>query len=704
MAKYCIRCGALMHDADYRCYTCGMMYNQPKKKKYWLIPVIIGGVIVTLVLGFVIWALLGSDRDYAEAPPAEYVDDYDDDSNAANQTLVGSGSNDETWAIYWYLCGTDLESEGGFATANLAAVENIADFPENVTLVIEAGGTKEWQNSEFADGQITRCVWDASGRQVVEVLNDTNMSDAGTLRDFLNFANTNYDADHKMFLFWDHGGGSLDGAICDEMHEGDTLTIDEMYQGFADSCVLSESNPPFDMIGFDCCLMATLDVANVFSDIGKYLVASEELEPGCGWNYSEWIASLGEKPGITPEEIGRVICDSFLEQSEYEGVAEKVTLSLTDLSRVHNLIDAYDSMGLALMKMTTENETFYTQVARTAEKTKGFGNDDGEYVVPEMLDLGDFAKRMSDKCNEAGDVLAALNDCVLYRISGPMAGNPMGLSMYYSADADKLGDFMRLGAGSSFKYFYSLGLTGEIDEDGVQYLADNDLSADDVPQLATLDDYASEAIPVHYVDGENAYIDIGSEMADIVSEICYELFYYNEEEDYMISLGTDDELDFDWENGVFHEEFPGYWGMIEDIPVNMNLAYASDDYNEYIIPVVIDGRDANLSVYYDFSTEEWEIGEACYINSNGISSRDIVPMKPGMNVQVIGYMASISGDDDFEEYVMGEFVYSNSTAFKMFELPNGEYMMNFKLVDFAGNTKYSEYIDMRVYDDHISYL
>ena len=61
-------------------------------------------------------------------------------------------------------------------------------------------------------------------------------------------------------------------------------------------------NSPFNeqnklsFIGFDACLMATVDVADTFSDMGKYLVASEELEPGNGWYYSGWLRSLAENP------------------------------------------------------------------------------------------------------------------------------------------------------------------------------------------------------------------------------------------------------------------------------------------------------------------------------------------------------------------------------------------------------------------------
>lgn len=46
-----------------------------------------------------------------------------------------------TWAIYWYLCGSDLESNGGFATSDLMEMMEVA-LPENVRVVIQTGGAK----------------------------------------------------------------------------------------------------------------------------------------------------------------------------------------------------------------------------------------------------------------------------------------------------------------------------------------------------------------------------------------------------------------------------------------------------------------------------------------------------------------------------------------------------------------------------------
>ena len=49
------------------------------------------------------------------------------------------------WAIYWYLCGSDLESKHGAASADLDEMLKIK-LPENMKVVIETGGATKWKN------------------------------------------------------------------------------------------------------------------------------------------------------------------------------------------------------------------------------------------------------------------------------------------------------------------------------------------------------------------------------------------------------------------------------------------------------------------------------------------------------------------------------------------------------------------------------
>lgn len=67
----------------------------------------------------------------------------DDTGEEQTQTASAASGEEGAWSVYWYLCGSDLESGGGFATGDLAELME-AELPENVNVVIETGGDSEW--------------------------------------------------------------------------------------------------------------------------------------------------------------------------------------------------------------------------------------------------------------------------------------------------------------------------------------------------------------------------------------------------------------------------------------------------------------------------------------------------------------------------------------------------------------------------------
>jgi len=94
-------------------------------------------------------------------------------------------------------------------------------------------------------------------------------------------------------VFWDHGGGSLTGVCLDEQHGG-SLTLPEIDEA------LSKAGTRMDVVGFDTCLMATLENAQMMARHADYLVASEETEPGGGWAWDAWPAWFEETEDGSP--------------------------------------------------------------------------------------------------------------------------------------------------------------------------------------------------------------------------------------------------------------------------------------------------------------------------------------------------------------------------------------------------------------------
>ena len=66
-----------------------------------------------------------------------------------------AGAEGESWAVYWYLCGRDLESNGGVATMDLSEMMGV-DLADNVDVVIRIGDASVWQEDEMYLSKLRR--------------------------------------------------------------------------------------------------------------------------------------------------------------------------------------------------------------------------------------------------------------------------------------------------------------------------------------------------------------------------------------------------------------------------------------------------------------------------------------------------------------------------------------------------------------------
>ncbi|MGL4790225.1 MAG: clostripain-related cysteine peptidase, partial [Anaerotignaceae bacterium] len=177
-------------------------------------------------------------------------------------------TNAETVTLLIYLCGSDLESNYGCATYDIEEILN-ADIGDNVNIIMETGGAKYWDNNTIPI-ENTRYQLTNHGLTLLDdSLGNRDMTDPETLSNFINYGVSNYPADRYMLILWDHGGGSLGGFAYDQRFPSSSaMTLSEIDQA------LSTSDVYFDFIGFDACLMATLETAFVLEEYTDYMIAS----------------------------------------------------------------------------------------------------------------------------------------------------------------------------------------------------------------------------------------------------------------------------------------------------------------------------------------------------------------------------------------------------------------------------------------------
>ena len=420
--------------------------------------------------------------------------------------------------------------------------------------------------------------------------------------------------------------------------------------------------------------------------------------------------SVSTLPADLPHVEGAGIVLAALLQDTLDGCQavgthSNATLSLTDLTRTGPLLEAYEAFGAEALAAACEDPGFFSRFARVAAQSENYGGNTREQGYTNMVDLGHMARQSTGLLQTAGDVLNALEDCVLYRVSGPYRAESTGLSCYYSynGDLNDLYGYTNVGAGQAFKYFYSYELTGQLDDAGMEYISG--MNYEELPQIQSLAAMGWDGMPLQVDEDGVSHLTLGPEADSILAGIGFSLYYFDEENDIMLLLGTDNDMNADWENGVFSDNFRGVWGGIDGHMVYMELCFEGEDYNLYSVPVLLNGEPYNLQVAYDFTTEEWSIlGARQGIGEAGMSDKELRLLQPGDALTTIWYLSSYSGEDGLEAYAVEELTVTADTAFAEMELPNGRYGMVFEMRDAMDNYAYSDSVFFLCEDGKISTL
>lgn len=353
-------------------------------------------------------------------------------NNQSPYNFRGAQANPKKpFTLMVYVCGTDLEEEGGCASGDIREMAASKFKGENLNVVLLTGGTRKWKTKGIDN---TGCnIYTLEGDTLVRqaTLGRQLLSDRRTLTTFVNFATNIYPADKYGLVFWDHGGGPVWSYGVDQFvarNGKQCLYVPELNLALANT-PLSQKKAEF--IGFDACLMATIETAQQLQAYAKYLVASEEAEPGFGWDW-RWLKTLSENPQqdilvSLKEIVNRFIAycdDSSGWIQDFDG-----TLSIIDMSKANNLAAALNNMGRA------SNGIFASQQKAVAfergrAKTKSFGDmgDDGNF---DLIDLGDYAVKMANVFPaEAQALQAAVADAVVYQKHSSSVSRSTGVTTY----------------------------------------------------------------------------------------------------------------------------------------------------------------------------------------------------------------------------------------------------------------------------------
>ena len=178
-----------------------------------------------------------------------------------------------------------------------------------------------------------------------------------------------------------------------------------------------------DVFASDACLMQMAEVAYEVRNVAKYMVGSEETEPGAGYNYTKVLLPLALVPTMSAEAFGRVIVAAYWDNNKFGRVA---THSLLDLSKAGQLGTKMDAFARVVM---ASQDKQHISAARTAAQ---------RYAIEENKDLGHFLSLL-DGSGASAEVKASArdlkrfleNDLVLLNMTSILPrSNSNGLAAY----------------------------------------------------------------------------------------------------------------------------------------------------------------------------------------------------------------------------------------------------------------------------------
>ena len=541
---------------------------------------------------------------------------------AEPETFAADPEDTSTFTLLVYMIGSDLESLGGSATDDLREML-AAQHSDRLRIAVQTGGAAAWTSDLTGrDNGCRRFLLDDE-LELKEELGVINMSEPAALTDFIRFASEECPADRYGLILWNHGAGTLMGYGMDENYEDIMLEIGDLRKGVADSGI------HFYFVGFDACLMSTVEVAAALEEHADYLIASEETEPSGGWSYTPFLSQLSARPGIDMREIAPRIVDDFVNDptsTKYDNN----TLAVLDLSKLPAVQSAVSGYLESIREHLAES---YDILSLSRSRTRSYGG--GLYEQVDLLDLmeqlpvylsdpaagGSAPPDLTGIESAADAVRKALKEMTVYTRS--MDARSSGLAVYFPYllpdRYDGVAESMReIGYGDEYFRFF---------EGFLNYVVAEQERADVQPVAANIRTapwYRPEDVELKeetYIDpstlvvkegtgfkGDMKYIDMEGEQWKLIEQL-ENVIYVDTEEYGRLELGCRNLQHIITSTGDPYYDFDGKWIALNDRIVPYYEAFYTlneeeDPYSYGFIPAELNGREISIVIWFSLKGVE----------------------------------------------------------------------------------------------------
>jgi hypothetical protein len=172
-------------------------------------------------------------------------------------------------------------------------------------------------------------------------------------------------------------------AVC--VDDGTGHSLDTIELGKVLAKAKKALGQPIDLLGMDACLMNNLEVAYQAQPYARYVVASEETEPGDGWPYDVILRKLVEQPVMTPEDLSRLIVTGYVKSYLDINYSKPVTQAAVDLGRLPTLVEPLDRMAKLMTSL----------MPKIKRKVRDAQIDSANFLDHTLWDIAHFSEQLA---------------------------------------------------------------------------------------------------------------------------------------------------------------------------------------------------------------------------------------------------------------------------------------------------------------------
>ncbi|MGC1120471.1 MAG: clostripain-related cysteine peptidase [Candidatus Methanofastidiosia archaeon] len=360
---------------------------------------------------------------------------------------IPPASCQSSWTVMIYMDGdNNLESAAIDDMNELEAIGSSAEV--NIVVQLDRIVDCDSTNGDWTTTRRYYITQDPNGYDGLIVstlladLGELNMGDPTTLTNFVTWARTNYPADNYLLVLWDHGDGwktrltqiTTKGRItsvqkreplkgvCHDDTSSDYLTMPDLRTAL--NAATGGGTNPLDVIGFDACLMAMLEVDFEVMPYCSYMVGSEESVPFDGWDYLATMNWLVTNFTCTPDQLASRIVTDYM---NFYGILGFETHSAVNLSLTSALAASVSTMATDLANGLP---SYFSGILAARDQVE-------VYMDYDFIDLYHFAQLIQAEIADpqiqvdTQNVMNALTAAVIQEGHGASNFDSHGVSIYF---------------------------------------------------------------------------------------------------------------------------------------------------------------------------------------------------------------------------------------------------------------------------------